>query len=113
MSNPDLQVNTITTMCDMTYIISPLTHKNLITVTEIVRKSSCNYSYSSLVSMCRDKLYTTPPITRWIYVTVVTVETSQQGKTPPGSVYSYIQIRMARFLALWFVTVFSYFYHLI
>ena len=56
---------------------------------------------------CRDKLYTTPPITRWIYVTVVTVETSQQGKTPPGSVYSYIQIRMARFLALWFVTVFT------
>ena len=41
LSNLDLQVNAITTMCHMIYVISSLTHENLITVTEIVRKSSC------------------------------------------------------------------------
>ena len=41
MSNPDLQVNTITTMCNMTYLITLTTYANLITVAEIVRKSSC------------------------------------------------------------------------
>ena len=41
MSNPDLQVNAITTMCNMTHLITLPTHVNLITVTEIVHQSSC------------------------------------------------------------------------
>lgn len=40
-SNPDLQVNTITTMCNMTYLMTLPTYASLITVSEIVRKSSC------------------------------------------------------------------------
>ena len=41
MSNPDLQVNVITTMCDMTHVMTLPTHANLITVVEIVHQSSC------------------------------------------------------------------------
>ena len=40
-SNPDLQVNTITTTCNMTYLMTLPTYASLITVSEIVRKSSC------------------------------------------------------------------------
>ena len=57
---------------------------------------------------CRDKLYTTPPITRWTHEMRYkypwyscnrrSYETSSPGINP-GVHYSYIQIRMARFLA--------------
>ena len=58
---------------------------------------------------CRDKLYITPPITRWIYeirykypwylCNRQSYETSTPGINPGVHNYSYIQIRMARFLA--------------
>ena len=54
ISNLDLQISVITTMCDMTYEISPLTYEIMITVVEIVRKSSC-----SSHGFCRTTVVTT------------------------------------------------------